>query len=85
MWGPDQRVGSAELHEAFVAFLAQSPDTSCQQAPSHRELRSLLETQLGLHYCQLYIDGANCRGFKGLGQDPTDALEGLTLGSTIEA
>ena len=61
--GASLRVGSAELHEAFVEYLARHHRVA---APSHKALRELMENQ-GYLYEQLYINGANKRGFKGIG------------------
>jgi hypothetical protein len=63
----DQRVGCAELHTAFTAFLAES----CKdvEPPSQRDLRAVLEA-LGYEYGQVYIRSANTRGFRGLGLRP---------------
>ena len=63
----DQRVGCAELHTAFTAFLSET----CKDAehPSQRDLRAVLEA-LGYEYGQVYIRSANTRGFRGLGLRP---------------
>lgn len=62
--GASLRVGSAELHEAFVDYLARHHRDVA--APPHKALRELMENQ-GYLYEQLYINGANTRGFKGIG------------------
>ena len=61
-------VGSAELHTALLAFLAeqqQQQDAGKAQPPSQRELRALLE-HLGFEYQQTWTRGANVRGFRRL-------------------
>jgi chromosome segregation ATPase len=62
-------VGSAELHAALLAFLAeqqqQQQDEGKAQPPSQRELRALLE-HLGFQYRQTWTRGANVRGFRRL-------------------
>ena len=70
---PDERVSSAEMHDAFVRFLAESPQGP--EPPTQRELRQALEEHLGFEYSQVYINGGNARGFRGLGlcPAPTDA------------
>ncbi len=57
-------MGSAELHEAFVEYLARHHRDVA--APPQKALRELMENQ-GYQYEQLYINGANKRGFKGIG------------------
>lgn len=60
-------VGSAELHAALLAFLAeqQQHDEGKAQPPSQRELRALLE-HLGFQYRQTWTRRANVRGFRQL-------------------
>jgi len=67
--GDEERVGTAELHAAFMAFLKQSQLT-CDEPPNQRELRSFLEN-MGFHYDQVYLRGSNTRGFRGLGLKPS--------------
>ena len=64
--GPDVRVSSAEMHEAFARFLGESPHQG-PEPPTQRELRQALEEHLNFEYTQVYINGGNARGFKGLG------------------
>lgn len=59
--GADTRVSSSELHEAFVRYIGGSG----VQVPSQRDLRALLE-HLGFEYGQVYVNGSNARGFRGL-------------------
>ena len=66
--GDDKRVGSTELHEAFVAYLmAHSPVVGGRQGevPTHKMFRELLE-HLGHEYDQVYVNGTNKRGFRGI-------------------
>ena len=58
------RVGSADLHDAFVEFLSRHHRDVV--APPHKEFRELME-KMGYEYEQLYIGGTNKRGFKGIG------------------
>ena len=61
--GEDKRVGSTELHDAFVEFLtARSPQG---EVPTHKTFRELLE-HLGYEYDQVYVKGTNKRGFRGI-------------------
>ena len=71
--GPDERVSSAEVHDAFARFLAASPRGP--EPPTQRELRQVLEENLNCFYTQVFVNGSNARGFKGLGLclAPTDA------------
>ena len=62
--GDDMKVGSAELHTAFVSCMAANRLSI--QPPSQQDLRILLE-RLGFDYGQLYLNGGNTRGFRGLG------------------
>ena len=62
--GDDMKVGSAELHTAFVSCMAA--DRLVIQPPSQQDLRALLE-RLGFDYGQVYLNGGNTRGFRGLG------------------
>jgi hypothetical protein len=70
--GPDERVTSAEMHEGFARFLAASPQGP--EPPTQRELRQALEEHLNFEYTQVYINGGNARGFKGLGLCPAQAV-----------
>ena len=64
--GDDKRVGSAELHEAFVTFLmARSLGERQGEVPTHKMFRELLE-HLGYIYDQVYVNGTNKRGFRGI-------------------
>ena len=58
------KVGSAELHTAFVSCMAA--DRLAVHPPSQQDLRALLE-RLGFEYGQVYLNGGNTRGFRGLG------------------
>ena len=61
--GEEKRVGSTELHEAFLEFLrSRYPQ---DEAPAHKAFRELLE-HLGYNYDQVYVDGTNKRGFRGI-------------------
>ena len=62
--GDTCRVASTDLHEAFVDYLERHHREIA--APSHKEFRELMENQ-GYQYDQLYIDGTNKRGFRGIG------------------
>ena len=82
--GNDKRVGSAELHEAFVAYLmAQSSKSPLValvgghqgndlqgEVPTHKMFRELLE-HLNYEYDQIYINGTNKRGFRGIALKPS--------------
>ena len=70
--GPDERVSSAEVHDAFARFLAAS--SRGPEPPTQRELRQVLEENLNFEYTQVYINGGNARGFKGLGLCPAQAV-----------
>jgi hypothetical protein len=66
--GEDKRVGSTELHDAFVEFLtARSPQG---EVPAHKSFRELLE-HLGYAYDQVYVSGTNKRGFRGIALKPS--------------
>ena len=75
--GPNERVSSAEMHEAFARFLGGSPQGP--EPPTQRELRQALE-DLGFEYTQIFVrgsdggSGGNARGFKGLGLCPAQAV-----------
>ena len=69
--GPDKRVSSAEMHEGFVRFLSQCPQGP--EPPTQRELRQALEEHSNFEYTQVYINGGNARGFRGLGLCPAPA------------
>ena len=61
--GDSMKVGSAELHEAFLTFMRSSHPQI--EAPVHKAFRELLE-HLGYEYDQVYIEGTNKRGFRGI-------------------
>jgi hypothetical protein len=54
-------VGERSASEVWCPSLSESSG-----APPHKALRELMENQ-GYLYEQLYINGANTRGFKGIG------------------
>ena len=60
--GDNMRVGSTDLHNAFVAYLAQNHRDVA--APPHKAFRELVEREY--EYEQLFIDGTNKRGFRGI-------------------
>ena len=61
--GDDKKVGSTELHEAFLKLMRSSfPHI---EAPAHKAFRELLQ-HLGYEYDQVYVDGTNKRGFRGI-------------------
>ena len=65
--GDEERVGSAELHAAFLDYVSGHQQLEFDgKPPTQREFRALLET-LGFHYDQVYLRGSNIRGFRGLG------------------
>ena len=61
--GDDKRVGSMELHEAFIEFMRSHHPQG--EAPTHKPFRELLE-HLGYEYDQIYVNGSNKRGFRGV-------------------
>jgi hypothetical protein len=63
--GEDERVSSEDFHHAFAVFLA-SPAHRGTAHPCQRDLRSLME-KLKFEYTQVYVNGRNARGFRGLG------------------
>jgi hypothetical protein len=67
--GEGQRVGAADLHAAFTAFMADDDSGLRVEPPSQRDLRALLE-QLGFSYGLIYVRGTTSRGFRGLGLSP---------------
>ena len=77
--GNEERVGSAELHSAFLQFVLCHHFELEGEPPTQREFRALLET-LGFQYDQVYLRGSNIRGFRGLGMkhsNPALTDEGL--------
>ena len=68
------KFGSAELHTAFVSCMAAN--RLAIQPPSQQDLRALLE-RLGFDYGQVYLNGGNTRGFRGLGLANALAKGGL--------
>jgi hypothetical protein len=71
--GEEHRVSSAELHDAFTAFMvrhAQQTDSLSQS-----ELRSCME-KLGFAYAQAYYKGTNQRCLKGVQLRPDVSREG---------
>lgn len=71
--GDSMKVGSAELHEAFLEFMRSSHPQI--EAPVHKAFRELLE-HLGYEYDQVYIEGTNKRGFRGISlHKPTAQLQ----------
>ena len=77
--GNGERVGSAELHSAYLDFVSCHGLQLEGESPTQREFRALLEI-LGFHYDQVYLRGSNIRGFRGLGikhSNPALSDEGL--------
>ena len=61
--GEEQRVGSTDLHDSFLEFLRDSRHPEGE--PTHKAFRELLQ-HLGYEYDQVYVDGTNKRGFRGI-------------------
>jgi hypothetical protein len=61
--GEEQRVGSTDLHDSFLEFLRDSRHPEGE--PTHKAFRELLQ-HLGYEYDQVYVDGINKRGFRGI-------------------
>ncbi len=59
---PDLSVSTAKLYGAYLAFFQAH---SSGKPPQQKDFRALLE-HLGFVYDQLYLNGANARGFRGL-------------------